>query len=166
MQIGPEDREPRSISGEEWVKVITASVLEESVPEEVRDLFETARGALVYGYFFYPLYALGEGQLFRVVEAAVTNKCKVMGAPARIKRFYDRVEWLVSQGVIPKQEKGKWDVIRELRNFESHPERQTLLPPGTVVGMLRRIAEEINALFRASVKDEKIVPAENREGTT
>jgi hypothetical protein len=87
------------------------------------------------------------GQLFRVAEAAVAHKCKAVGAPAGVKRFSDRIEWLISQGVIPEREKHKWDAIRGLRNIESHPERQTLNTPGAVIGMLIRIAESINALF-------------------
>lgn len=49
-----------------------------------------------------------------------------------------------------------WDAIRGLRNFESHPERQTQLPPEAVVGMLLRIAEEINALFETPLRDEGV----------
>ncbi len=96
-QQEPGNRQPRSVSGVEWLKVITAPILDESVPEEVTDLYEAARGALVYGYLFYPLYDLGTGQLFRVAEAAVIHKCKAMGIPVRIKRFHDRIEWLVSR---------------------------------------------------------------------
>lgn len=146
VQIGPGDLQPRPVSGKDWVSAIATPSLNESVPEEVKSLFETVRGALAYGYFFYPLYGLGLGQLFRVAEAAVTHKCKTMDAPARVNRFYDRIEWLVSQGVIPEQEKGTWHAIRQMRNLESHPERQTLLPPGAVIGMLMRMAEDINAL--------------------
>ncbi len=99
-----------------------------------------------YGFLFYPLYGLGLGQLFRVAEAAVTHKCKAMGAPTGVKTFHDRIEWLVSNGVIPEQEKGTWDAIRKMRNLESHAERQILLPPGTAIGALVRMAENINAL--------------------
>ncbi len=147
MQMGP-GGSSRSMSGEDWLKLIISPTLDEPVPREVKDLFETVRGALAYGYFFYPLYALGMGQLFRVAEAAVTHKCKAMGIPAGVKRFHDRIEWLISRGVIAEQEKGKWDAIRGLRNIESHPERQTLLTPGPVIEMFMRMAEDISDLFR------------------
>ncbi len=147
VQMRPEDLEPRPVSGEDWVSAIAKPTLDESVPEEVKGLFETVRGALAYGSFFYPLYGLGLGQLFRVAEAAVTHKCKAMGASPGVKTFYDRIEWLGSHGVIPEQEKGTWDAIRKMRNLESHPERQILLPPGTAIGALVRMAENINALY-------------------
>ncbi len=147
VRMRPEDLEPRPVSGEDWVSAIAKPTLDESVPEEVKGLFETVRGALAYGFFFYPLYGLGLGQLFRVAEAAVTHKCKAMGTPTAIKTFYDRTEWLVSHRVIPEQEKGTWDAIRKMRNLESHPERQILLPPGTAIGVLVRMAENINALY-------------------
>ncbi len=147
VQMGPGDPQLRPMSGDDWVKAIATPTLNELVPEDVRVLFETARGALAYGYFFYPLYALGMEQAFRVGEAAVTHKCKAMDAPSKIKTLYGRIDWLVAKGVIPEQEKPAWHAIRNLRNIGSHPERQTLLPPGTVIGTLVRMAEKINALF-------------------
>jgi hypothetical protein len=44
------------------------------VPEPIRELFDVARGAMIYGWFFYPLFRLGEDQLHRVVEAAVVAR--------------------------------------------------------------------------------------------
>ena len=48
------------------------------------------RGAMVYGYFLYPLYVLGAEQLFRVAEAAVTLKCEQMGAKTDRMRFVNK----------------------------------------------------------------------------
>lgn len=66
--------------------------LTEKAPLEVRRMFEVARGAVVYGYFFYPLYVLGAEQLFRVAEAAVTLKCEQMGAKTAKMRFIDKIK--------------------------------------------------------------------------
>lgn len=126
--------------------------LSEAVPEEIRVLFETARGALVCGYFFYPLYALGVEQFFRVEEAAVGYRCRELDAPTSARRFRDKLEWLISQGLIPEKERPVWEAIRQLRNIASHPERQTLSPPGSALTILIRITEDINALFSASVE--------------
>ena len=157
VQMGPGDLQPRPVSGEDWVKAIATPTLDESVPEEVKELFEAARGALAYGYFFYPLYALGLGQLFRVAEAAVADKCEATRAPKSVERFYQRIEWLVGKGIILEQEKGRWDAIRGMRNLESHPKRQTLLPPGTTVGMLMRVTEMIKALYGTPVENGTVV---------
>lgn len=61
-------------SGEVWVRSILQPALVETVPLEVRKLFEVARSAMAYAYFFYPLSSLAEEQLYRVVESAATYK--------------------------------------------------------------------------------------------
>lgn len=41
-----------SISGEEWLSDILQPQIDDTVPLEVKELFEVARGAMAYGYFF------------------------------------------------------------------------------------------------------------------
>jgi hypothetical protein len=43
---------PEPISGQEWRDPILKPQLLVSVPHWVQDLFERARGALIYGYFY------------------------------------------------------------------------------------------------------------------
>ncbi len=153
-------REPDGISSSiinvplnEWVGFILKPNLNETVPTEVKALFEVARSALIYGYFFYPLYTLGQEQLFRVAEAAVTQKCKIMEAPHAVCNkgsFQKKIKYLVKMKVIPTQKEEMWDAIRELRNIASHPQDQSILAPGGAIGKLARIADEINSLFSNS----------------
>jgi len=117
------------------------------VPQDIQALFEVARGALLYGYFFYPLYALAVEQLFRVAEAAVSHQCKALGAPNSKKRFAEKIRWLAKRGVIPETDIPTWNAVRELRNSASHPERQSIFTPGMATGSLERATEKINALF-------------------
>ena len=135
------------ITGDDYLRDILRPRLLESVPTDVQALFEVARGAMAYGYFFYPLYTLAAQHLFRVAEAAVAHKCKALGAPKSRKTFKKRISWLVDEGVIPSSEFIRWDAIRELRNAASHPERQSILTPGNAIGLLERIAVQINSLF-------------------
>jgi hypothetical protein len=51
-----------SISADEWAAEFLNISLDETVPEDIRDLFEVAQGVLCYGIFFYPLYSLGAQQ--------------------------------------------------------------------------------------------------------
>jgi hypothetical protein len=44
------------------------------VPGEVREMWEAARGLLLYGWFFYAIYAIGEHELRRVADAAVLHR--------------------------------------------------------------------------------------------
>jgi len=146
VRISPDGRS-HTITGEEYLRDILRPRLLESVPIGVQALFEVARGGMVYGYFFYPLYALAVEQLFRVIEATVAHKCKALGAPRSTRTFKKRIDWLVERGVIPGSESARWHAARKLRNTASHPERQTIFTPGNAVGMLQGIAEDLNSLF-------------------
>ena len=141
------DGQSQPITGDEYLRDILRPKLLESVPTGVQALFEVARGAMVYGYFFYPLYTLAAEQLFRVAEAAVAHKCKALGAPRSRRDFEKRIRWLVEEEVIPSSEFLRWGAIRELRNAASHPERQSIFTPGQAIGMLEGIAVQINSLF-------------------
>ena len=57
VRISP-DGQPHTMTGDEYLQFILEPKLHSSVPSEVQGLFEVARGVMVYGYFFYPLYTL------------------------------------------------------------------------------------------------------------
>ncbi len=135
------------ISGEEWLRDILQPQIDDAVPLEVRKLFEVARGAMTYGYFFYPLYTLGIEQLWRVAEAAVTHKCKAMAAPGSVSTFFEKIKWLIEKGVIPQTEASRWTRIRKLRNFSSHPEMQSIYMPLEALKFIESIAKHVNSLF-------------------
>ncbi len=126
---------------------ILAPELLESVPAEVQALFEVARGAMAYGYFFYPLYTLAAQQLFRVAEAAVAYKCEALRVPKSERTFKKKIRWLVDHGTIPEPELNRWQACRELRNVASHPDSQSILTPGNAIGILEGIAEQISSIF-------------------
>jgi len=136
-------------SGEEWLERILEPKLMDSVPQDVQALFEVARGVLVYGYFFYPLYTLGAEQLFRVADAGATHKCNSEGATS-VDTFYKRVKWLADHNIIPQADVPHWDALRHLRNYSSHPEVLTLGVPRDAIYALHDVAEKINALFNGS----------------
>jgi hypothetical protein len=135
------------LTSDDYLRDILNPKLLEAAPTDVQALFEVARGAMVYGYFFYPLYTLAGEQLFRVAEATVTYKCKALDAPSSTKTFEKRIKWLVDKGVIPHSELARWDATRRLRNITSHSESQSILTPGNAIGILEGIAGQINALF-------------------
>jgi hypothetical protein len=121
-----------------------------AVPKEICSLLEVARGAMIYGYFFYPLYTLGCEQLFRVADTATTYKCNEVKAPHYVIKctFEDRLKYLISKDIIPKNKENTWFAIRKFRNLTSHPKCQSILPPGQAIGLLERIVDEINSLFK------------------
>mgnify|MGYP001264884658 CR=1 FL=1 len=146
VRISP-DGQSHTITGVEYLQFILEPKLHLSVPSEVHGLFEVARGAMIYGYFFYPLYTLAVEQLFRVVEAALAHKCKTLGAPKSRKTFEKRIEWLVKEGVISREDSARWHAARQMRNATSHPKSQMILAPGNAIGILERVSNDINSLF-------------------
>ena len=146
--ISPTDGTPIEISRDQWLNRFLKPQLHAVVPFEIRKLFEVARGAATYGYFFYPLYTLAGQQLYRVAEAAVSAKCKSLGAPPRkTKRFQDKISFLQTANVIPQEDWIWWDSIRQLRNHTSHPKTQTIVMPHDTLYDLSSVAKHINALF-------------------
>jgi hypothetical protein len=139
-----------SMIGDDWLQAILKPQIIDTVPKEVQALFEVARGALVYGYFYYPLYTLAAEQLFRVIEAAVHHKCDQLSAP-QLKNLDSQIKWLVKQDVIPKTEADRWDAARRLRNSVSHPTDQNIFTPGMALTFLYQTSDDINSLFIVSV---------------
>lgn len=137
----------RSLSRDEWARRILEPQMNDSVPLEIRRLFEVARGTMLYGYLFYPIFTLASEQLYRVAESAVSMKYAAKGAPKGTRNFEGKINWLADHFVIAKSEKQKWHAIRGLRNLSSHPEQQTVSTPIHAVDMLNSIVQKINALF-------------------
>ena len=146
VRMGP-DGEPIRMEAQDWLRLILAPKLIPSVPEDVQALFEVGRAAMLYGWFFYPLYTLSTEQLFRVGEAAVDHRCQ--SAPKAIIKgsFSQRLKWLASKDLIPVNQLSKWEALRDLRNAASHPQRQQIMTPGNAVGLLEGISDSINGLF-------------------
>lgn len=149
---------PRNFTGlteEVWVPAVMGPQLIPAVPENVVRLFEVARGSVLYGWLFYPLLTLASEQLHRVQETAVRECCKLAGIPLTKSRngreidrsFKDLIDDLGVRGIIPNDEMMPWHSVRTLRNWSSHPERQTILPPGQVVSAIDVTARQINQLF-------------------
>jgi hypothetical protein len=53
VKLSHTDGTVTQMTGEEWLALFLDPILSKSVPENVRVLFEVARGSLAYGYFFY-----------------------------------------------------------------------------------------------------------------
>lgn len=136
-----------SMIGADWLDQVLEPSMTDQVPHGVQALLEVARGAHAYGYFFYPLYTLAAEQLYRVAEAAISQRCKLHEGSSSPKRFLDTIDWLADQKVISEEDRVYWHAIRKLRNSASHPERQMIITPAMALGSLSQIVEKINILF-------------------
>ena len=141
----------RILDGDDWAARFLAVELSERVPEDVRTMWAAARGALAYGAFFYPLYALGDEQLHRVADAAVLHRYEQLDGPrlhsGRWPDLKPRLDWLIARGVISRELEQRWDAIRNLRNYASHATFQHLEPPGQALQTLNILRDEIDGLF-------------------
>ena len=137
------------MSGDDWALQILEPKLIETVPIEILRLFEVARGSMLYGYFFYPLFTVAYEQLTRVAETAITEKCRQIGASKSANTFAKRVDYLRNANVLSEEENAQWDAFRMLRNIASHPDQQTILPPGVTLEFVFNTSQLINRLFVA-----------------
>jgi hypothetical protein len=158
VEIHQQTGERRAASGNAWVERFLAVTLAPSVPAEVREMWDVAQGVLCYGWFYYPLYAIGEHQLRRIADAATLHRYRQAGGPASKRRdpddgmptwpsFKRRVDWLIGTGVIPPEKQGRWDTIRALRNETTHASSRHIAPPTESLRVLELLADEIDALF-------------------
>jgi len=140
----------------EWLGEVLRPQLKATVPKDIQALYEVARAAFAYAWFFMPLTQLGADQCFRVAEAAVREKCKQLGLPLHKTgkggkildtNFAENLRELINHGTISKSDEEKWRSTRALRNMGSHPEHQTILPPAFILGTLFTTAERLNSLF-------------------
>ena len=135
---------------EGWVADILRSELSAEVPLTIRKLFETARGTLIYSLMFYPLLTLGAEQLFRVLEASASLKCKAMNAPSKIRTFETKLSWLGENNSITTDQQIRWKAIRHMRNEASHPKDQSTFSPSMALIVLDATVDLINPLFRGT----------------
>lgn len=139
-----------------WVEAHLKPQLGPNVPSDVVALFEVARGAMIYGWFFYPIITLGAEQCLRVLEAGVKACCENHCIPTKKRNkkgelldtsYSDNLGKLEKHRIIPEGEENLWKVARKVRNLTSHPERQIILTPGITWGILQATADRLNVLF-------------------
>jgi hypothetical protein len=140
-------------SAERWAERFLAVELSPKVPSDVRDMWVIARGVLLYGWFFYTLYALGDEQLHRVADAAVLYRYEQADGPrdsrtGRLPNLKPRLDWLIAQGIIDSKVDQRWDAIRNLRNYGSHATFARIDTPIGALQTLEVLAEETTLSFR------------------
>jgi len=144
--------EEREASASRWAHLFLAVDLSPEVPDAIHDMWVIARGVLLYAWFFYPLYALGDDQLHRVADAAVLLRYQQAGGPEDTRSgqwptLKKRLNWLIEQGIIDKTVEKRWDAIRNLRNYGSHATYARIEMPIDALRTLEILAREIDALY-------------------
>ena len=140
------DGSSRPTTGEDWILSVNAVMLAPHVPDEIHDLFEYAKGAMGYGYFYYPLFTLVAQQLLRVADIAVDvlfDKLAVVPKPKSLDR---RIVILRERWLIDDEQYFLFDMLREMRNRATHDPTRTILMPPHAIEDIHWIAEMISGL--------------------
>ncbi len=139
-----------------WIDFHLRPRLNPTVPEEIILLYETVRGSMIYGWFFYPLLTLASEQCYRILEVAAHKKCEQLNIPTerilksgkhRTRDFSELIQELKTYGAINIGDSHKWDAGRSLRNTTSHPQQRMILVPGQTLSILTITVNLINNLF-------------------
>jgi hypothetical protein len=101
---------------------------------------------LVYGWFFYPLFAIADDHLHRAADLAVKIRVEQEGGNGELP-LKARLDWLVDRGLISAEESRRWGGVRQIRNIGAHPDFVTLRMPSDVRRSIEVLGELIDDLF-------------------
>lgn len=153
LRLSLTDGAVQPLTADDWVERFLAPKLSANVPQDVLEAFEVARGAMLYGVCFYPLFTLGLEQVFRIMEAAAKEKAASAGisivtAKGRHRTYSSILDELFSKRLLTQREYEYWSNAKDFRNETTHSRRQKILLPAQVVGTLTSLTEAINRLFQ------------------
>jgi len=126
---------------------VSVIILNNDVPDQVKEVFEIAKKLFVFGYFKYQLFTVSAHYGFLAVEAAIGSKYTVKYGPNKIG-FDERIKRLAKDGILPPEKQEIYEACRRLRNALSHLTEEKMVTPGSVP--LQRTADLINELFPRS----------------
>lgn len=137
----------RTPTGDGWAERILKSQLIDSVPSDIKEMFEISRGILVYGWFYYPLFTVGAENMYFVIETAVGERCLQLHAPKGRRTFKKKVDWMFEKRHLTEFEFGRLDASRNLRNMAAHRDKGCFYDPSWSVDGVCVAADIINGLF-------------------
>jgi hypothetical protein len=148
-----------SRGAEGCVEAFSSVTIDEHVPPSIAAQLEVVRGAMIYGWLYYPLLTLGSDQCHRILESGARLRCQQLGIKVvriskegeeRPRSFTALQNALIKAGAIAEGDREMWDIGRKLRNWASHPDNQSILMPGHALTILKRTVELLGKLFRPS----------------
>ncbi|GEM_PF-1734687 len=141
-----ENGEPRPLKPTDILSSIESYKLGEGVPIEIRRAFQAAKGAMVYGYWYYPMLTLAAQQLVRVAVFALENFLDL----AKIDRrgaIQMQIQKLADLGFfVSSNDRARWENIRRLRNRVSHSGTANIWSVADALSIAREVSAAINTL--------------------
>lgn len=131
---------------------VSAVTLAETVPEEVRQQFETARNAWLYAFFAYRLLQVAILMAHTTVELALKEKARQEGLSKEMS-FHDLLgkaikhRWIADKGfsVVANQAQS-WDEHRELLRLMGGPDCGPFTPSTDDQGYAKQLAHTIRLI--------------------
>lgn len=120
--------------------------LSERVALPVRSMFEALKGAMVYGFYFRPIFSLASSQCHFIEDAALYHRCKQLGIDPP-DDYTRRVNRLVEAGVIPKYELFLWRTKENLRNYAAHRTEHSMMWPFNDLYKIKLLAWDLERLY-------------------
>jgi hypothetical protein len=118
--------------------------LHTGVPDGVRSYFETVKTLVLYGWLYYPFFAMSHINMALVVEMALRNRLPVTGRDKR--GLADLFKEAEAAGVVAKTDFNS-EPFRKLRNSFVHAKQPTILPGNYAFDMLVISGKLINLLW-------------------
>lgn len=141
------DGREHRLSAVDWAHEILVIGLDEAVPEAARNRFELARGILLYGYFWYPLWVQGTVEALRGAEVALEAACEAEHGAKRLSTAESRIEWLEKKDVLDAEEACTWMSLVRVRDALAEARQTPMLTPGRSLEILDTVAHVVNGLF-------------------
>lgn len=138
---------PRAEEIRSRVERFTSATLSEHVPETAFQMFEVAKGTMVYGLFFYPLYTIGQDHLSRLFEWVVKERYRTLSGRTDDRNLKTALEWLLTNGHFPPDSEVRWRASYEICNSMAHPTMQYITTPADAARYLRHMRELLEHLY-------------------
>ena len=146
-QADPQFLAEAGLTLDEWARAVLRPELPRPVPADIRQLFETARGTLLYGAFYLPVLNLAADQLYRVADAALNVRAFGPGGNRDRLGFAPRIGFAVQRGWIAAADEMQWMSLAALRNESTHATAPRPLPPRAALHTLELVARSVGDLF-------------------
>ena len=140
------------------VKQFTSVTLHDGVPKQLWRMFEVAKGAMVYGIFFYPLYTLGGDHLYRGFEYLVRLQYEKLRREKLTADLRSQVKWLIDNGHFPEPAPERWMAAYEIRNLVSHPKMQSIDHPNGALRILHDMKGLIEHFYPSTSEPADVTP--------
>jgi len=125
-------------------EIVSRIELHPTVPDDIRSSFETVKTLVLYGWLYYPFFAMSHIYTALTVEMALRIRLPKSSKDRR--GLADLFKEAESQGLIPNSGFNV-EPFRRLRNSFVHAKSQTILPPGYAIDMLSISAKLLNTLW-------------------